>query len=284
MEGEINSSSLLPHPTNGQTDHKTMLNYEEVRSAFEALGLREKPIVAHASLKPFGPIEGGPETVLHAMLPAFQSIIMPTFTYKTMITPDVGPADNGIQYGTEKDLNRMAQPFTYNMQADIMMGALSEIVRIHPTSKRTDHPILSFAGINADNYLDTQSLDEPLSPIGALAEADGWVVLINVGHDVNTSIHYAEKLAGRKQFLRWAMLPDRIVECPGFPGDSDGFSAINEYIQPDTVRVDMDNASFIQAVPLKRLLTVVGEIIRKDPLALLCHRTDCERCNTLRKQ
>jgi len=260
-----------------------MFHYQELKGAFERLGLAEKPVIVHAALKPFGSIEGGPETVLHAMLPAFKSIIMPTFTYMTMVTPQVGPSNNGIQYGTDKDLNKMAQPFKRNMQADVMMGALSETVRIHPGSKRTLHPILSFSGIHADEFLDTQTLAEPLAPIGALAEADGWVVLINVGHDVNTSIHYAEKLAGRRQFVRWALLPDRIVECPNFPGDSSGFTAIDKYIQPDTRRVDIGNA-FIQAVPLKRLFSVVGEMIKKDPLALLCDRLDCDRCNDVRQK
>jgi aminoglycoside 3-N-acetyltransferase len=96
-------------------------------------------------------------------------------------------------------------------------------------------------------------------------------------------MHYAEKLAGRRQFVRWAMTPGRIVECPGFPGDSTGFNAIEEYIQPDTRRVDMDKGAFIQAVSLKRLLSATVELIKKDPLALLCQRSDCERCNAVRE-
>jgi aminoglycoside 3-N-acetyltransferase len=261
-----------------------MQNYEELRTAFEALGLAEKPVIAHASLKPFGYIHGGADVVLEAMLPAFKSIIMPTFTYRTMVTPEVGPPNNGIRYGAEQDLNKMAQSFTPDMRVDVMMGILSETLRNHPDARRTCHPILSFAGINADEYLDTQTMYEPLAPIGALAEAGGWVVLINVGHDVNTSIHYGEKLAGRRQFLRWACAGDRVVECPAFPGDSSGFTAINDYIKPDTRRVNLDGDAFLQAIPLKRLLAAVGEMIKRNPLALLCHRPDCERCNDVRKK
>jgi aminoglycoside 3-N-acetyltransferase len=64
---------------------------------------------------------------------------------------------------------------------------------------------LSFSGINAGATLFTQTIYEPLDPSG-LAQQDGWVVLINVDHTSNTSIHYAEKLAGRKQFTRWALM------------------------------------------------------------------------------
>jgi aminoglycoside 3-N-acetyltransferase len=198
-----------------------------------------------------------------------------------MITPEVGPPNNGIRYGAEKDLNRMAESFTLDMPADPMMGILPESLRNHPAAKRTAHPILSFAGINADLALGAQTLFEPFAPIAALAEEDGWVLLINVDHSVNTSIHYGEKLAGRKQFMRWAVMDNRIVECPNFPGDSSGFNAIASYIKPDTRRLEIGYA-FIQAVPLRRLLDAVQELIKRDPLALLCLRTDCERCNALR--
>lgn len=258
-----------------------MAGYDELKSAFQELGLANKPVIVHASLQPFGYIYNGADTVLDALSSSVKSLIMPTFTYKAMITPEVGPPNNGITYGMDKDLNRMAEPFTPNMSADPMMGILPETLRNHPSAKRTSHPILSFAGLRADLILDAQTLYEPLAPIGTLAAEDGCVLLINVDHSVNTSIHYAEKLAGRKQFMRWALVGDRAVECPNFPGDSSGFDAIASYIQPDTYRVDMGEA-FIQAVSLKRLIEAVQELIKKDPLALLCQRMDCERCNAVR--
>jgi aminoglycoside 3-N-acetyltransferase len=214
--------------------------------------------------------------VLEAMLASFFSVIMPTFTYKTEIIPDVGPPNNGITYGSGHDSNKMAEPFHPDMRADTMMGILPETLRNHHSATRTAHPILSFAGVNADLTLFTQTLYEPLAPIGALAEQDGWVVLINVDHTANTSIHYAEKLAGRKQFIRWTLVGDRVVECPNYPGDSLGFQAIEPYLAFETRRVDLAGG-FIQAVPLQRLFEVVQGLIRKDPLALLCDRTNCEQ-------
>ena len=258
-----------------------MPDYAEILSAFQALGLQEKPIIAHASLKPFGFIEGGAEAVLDAMLASFASLIMPTFTYKTEIVPDVGPPNNGITYGSARDRNKMAEPFHPDMRADPLMGILPETLRNRPSATRTAHPILSFAGVNADGMLFTQTLYEPLAPIGALAELDGWVVLINVDHTANTSIHYAEKLAGRKQFVRWALVGNRVVECPNYPGDSLGFQAIESHIISDTRRVPVGEG-FVQAVPLQRLFEVVQGWIKKNPLALLCERLDCERCNAVR--
>jgi aminoglycoside 3-N-acetyltransferase len=259
-----------------------MLDYVELKSAFDELGLANKPVIAHASLRPFGYIQGGADAVLRAMLSSFDSsIIMPTHTYKTKIVPDVGPPNNGITYGSGQEMNKMAEPFHPDMRADPMMGILPEILRNHPSAIRTAHPILSFAGINATTALHTQTFYDPLAPIGVLAEQDGWVLLLAVDHTVNTSIHYAEKIAGRKQFTRWAMVGDRVVECPNFPGDSSGFQAIEEYVKADTRRVEVGKA-YIQAVPLKRLFDEVVALVKKDPLALLCEREDCERCITVR--
>lgn len=258
-----------------------MPGYAEILSAFQALGLQEKPVIAHASLRPFGFIEGGAEAVLDAMLASFASVVMPTFTYKTEIIPDMGPPNNGIRYGSGQDHNKLAEPFHPEMRADRMMGILAETLRNHPAATRTAHPILSFAGINADLVLLTQTLYEPLAPIGALAEMDGWAVLINVDHTVNTSIHYAEKLAGRNQFVRWGLAGDRVVECPNYPGDSMGFDRIEPHLSFDTRRVQLGDG-FIQAVPLQRLFQVVKELIQQNPLALLCERFDCERCNAVK--
>jgi aminoglycoside 3-N-acetyltransferase len=258
-----------------------MVDYNTLKSAFQELDLTAHPVIAHASLKPFGYIQNGADAVLQALAESVESVIMPTFTYRTMITPEVGPPDNGISYGSDEYYNREARPFTMDMPADTMMGILPETLRNHPLAKRTSHPILSFAGIAADRFLDAQTIQEPFAPLGELAREDGWVVLINVDHTVNTSIHYAEKLAGRKTFLRWALIRDRVVECPNFPGDSSGFNAIARTARPITRRVEVEDA-FIQAVPLMQLFDIVQELIKKDPLALLCHRTDCERCNTVR--
>nr|MBP8048509.1 AAC(3) family N-acetyltransferase [Anaerolineales bacterium] len=93
-----------------------------LRNAFSQLGLSKQLVIAHASLRAFGPIEGGADAVLNALLETTRGIIMPTFTYKTMLNPEVGPPRNGITYGRESDLNKMAEPFYPDMPADKLMG------------------------------------------------------------------------------------------------------------------------------------------------------------------
>ncbi len=258
-----------------------MLSFLDFKSAFASLGLGGKPAIAHASVKSFGAIQGGAETLLQALVASVGGLIMPAFTYKTMIIPEVGPPNNGLTYGSYRDHNRMAEPFYADMPVDPLMGILPETLRHYPGAHRTAHPILSFVGMNAGFALHAQTVYNPFAPIGVLADQDGWVLLLGVDHTVNTSIHYAEKLAGRPQFVRWALSKNRVVECYGFPGCSEGFYEITPDIREDVRRVEIGN-SFIDAVPLKRLFEAVEACIRKDPLALLCNRQECERCQAVR--
>jgi aminoglycoside 3-N-acetyltransferase len=248
-----------------------------------ALQLGEAPVIVHASLKSFGHVDGGAESVVDVFLHTFTSVMVPTFTYKTMITPSVGPADNAMDYGSGQDANRLAEFFIPSMPVDPLMGIVPETLRQHPLAKRTGHPIQSFAGVHAETFLAAQTMADPLAPLSALAMAGGWVILLGVNHTVNTSIHYAEKMAGRKTFIRWALTPNGVVECPSFPGCSAGFDAIAPALDMQTRRAWIGNA-LVQAVSLRTLFNAVIPLIRKDPLALLCQQEDCERCGEIREQ
>jgi len=258
-----------------------MLTIEGFTSALENLKLENKPAIAHASLKSFGEIGGGAETVLRTLLASVSGLVMPAFTYKTMLTPEVGPPNNGMTYGNRRNLNLMAEPFHPDMPVDPLIGMLPERLRYYPAAIRTSHPILSFTGVDADTALFTQTIYKPFAPIAWLVEQDGWVLLLGVDQSVNTSVHYAEKLAGRRQFVRWAFAADRVIECPGFPGCSEGFEALRPDIEHLSRRVEVGD-SFIEAIPLQSLMQVVDDRLKKDPLALLCQRNDCERCNAVR--
>jgi aminoglycoside 3-N-acetyltransferase len=252
------------------------------------LGLRDlrlgnAPVIVHSSLKSFGQVEGDAQAVVSALIAVFPTVVVPTFTYKTMITPLTGPENNAITYGSGESQNRMAEFFTPWMPADPLMGIIPEVIRKHPRARRSSHPILSFAGMNAGMPLDAQRLDDPLGPLGVLEKLGGWVLLMGVNHTVNTSIHYAEKLAGRRQYIRWALTPKGVVECPGFPGCSAGFQVIAAEMDKFTRKVQIGE-SRVQSVPLSMLFKVVVARIKKVPLALLCQQEDCERCGEIKKR
>jgi aminoglycoside 3-N-acetyltransferase len=259
-----------------------VLNFRDFLTGLRKLDIDHSgPVIVHASLSAFGEVHGGAETVLGALCSSFDTLIMPVFTYKTMITPEVGPSDNAISYGSGKDNNRMAEIYRPDMPADTMMGVVAEYLRTHPKALRSMHPILSFAGINAKQILDSQTTHEPLLPIQTLIDEEGWVLLMGVDQTVNTSIHYGEQLAGRKQFTRWALTPKGIIPCHGFPGCSDGFEDITPHLNEVIRNVKVGEAA-IQAIPLVNLMDSVCGMLKEDPLALLCGREDCARCNAVR--
>ncbi len=259
-----------------------MVTFRDLVRAFRQLDIDSlQPVIVHSSLSSLGEVIGGADTLLGALLSIYPTVVMPTFTYKTMITPEVGPPNNAITYGSAKDANRMAEFFHMQMPADRLMGILPETLRKNNRAVRSSHPILSFASIVDNDLVQSQSIENPLAPIQMLAEANGWVILIGVDHTVNTSIHWGERLSGRLSFTRWALTKKGVVECPGFPGCSNGFQAIAPHVDKITRRVQLGTAE-IKAVFLPALLETVRGVIADDPTALLCDSDHCERCNEVR--
>jgi aminoglycoside 3-N-acetyltransferase len=259
-----------------------VLTFRDFITGFRKLDIdHSRPVIVHASLSAFGEVHGGVGTVLGALLSSFDTLIMPVFTYKTMITPEVGPPDNAITYGSGRDTNRMAEIYRPDMPADSMMGVVAEALRTNPKALRSKHPILSFAGINARQIMDHQSINEPLRPIQTLIDDEGWVLLMGVDQTVNTGIHYGEQLAGRKQFIRWALTSKGVIPCYGFPGCSDGFEDITPHLD-EVIRSVKVGVGVIRAIPLVNLMATVCGMLKADPLALLCGREDCVRCNAVR--
>ncbi len=260
-----------------------MLGYNDLILALQELDLGDKPVIAHASLRAFGEVNGGADAVVTAMIYTLNSLIMPTHTYKTMVTPASGPANNAVNYARAQQWNRLAETFHPDMPADVMMGVIPENLRLRPKASRSMHPILSFAGVNAGKILAAQTLENPFAPLMEIANADGWVLLLGVDHTANTAIHLGEKLAKRKQFTRWAQTEAGTVTCPGFPGCSTAFELLEPILGPHTRSAPVGKA-VIRAVSIRQVVAKTVQMIKQNPLALLCERTDCERCAAVREE
>ncbi len=254
-----------------------MLTYRKL-----VLGLRSLdidpfyPVIIHSSLSALGPVQGGVPTIIGALTDVFNKIMMPAFTYSTMVTPKVGPENNAMQYGSSDYLNTSAKIFSQSMPVDRLIGTISEQFRQLPQTKRSDHPILSFCGINIDDILSSQTLSHPFQPIESLYEQNGTVLLIGVDHIANTSLHLAEAKAYRKTFIRWALTRQGIVECQRFPNCSGGFEKASVYLESITKHFTIGNAK-IRVLPIKQMIDTVTGLIEQDPYALLCEEQNCER-------
>lgn len=259
-----------------------MLSYRDLVSGLKQINLdANTPAIVHTSLSAFGEVRGGADALVGALLSQVGGLMMPAFTYNTMLTPQDGPAENGLTYGSDEDQNRMAEFFSPDMPADRLMGATAEALRLHPQARRSVHPILSFCGVGVDAALEAQTLEDPLAPIEALAADGGWVVLLGVDHTCNTGLHVAEKRAGRRQFVRWALTETGVRSCLHFPGCSNGFEQIEPLVRNITRRVRIGPAE-ARALPLAPMIEIAAGLMREDPLALLCSSPHCERCRALR--
>lgn len=259
-----------------------MLEYNDLILAFQELKLSDKIVVAHASLRAFGGVTGGADSMVTALMYTTGALIMPTHTYKPMVTPASGPANNAVNYARAQQWNRLAEPYHPDMPADVMMGVVPENLRKRPQAKRSLHPLLSFSGVNAAKILQSQTLENPFAPLMDAANADGWVLLLGVDHSANTAIHLGEKLAKRKQFTRWALTEKGTLTCPGFPGCSSGFEVLEPALRPHTISLQVGQAT-VRALPMRMVIVKTMDAIKKNPLALLCDRADCERCSAVRE-
>jgi len=261
-----------------------MLSYHDITVGLEKLGLnRSTPVLAHIAPANLGEIRGGIDTLLGALLATIDNVMMPSFTYATMVTPEKGPQENFLQYGSGHASNLNASIFTHKLPCDLPDNAAYEALRIYPNTLRSNHPIFSFCGLGLDIALVDQTPQDLYAPIRKLMELKGWVALIGAKPSDNFSLHYAEHLAGRKQFIRWALTEAGVQECPDFPGCPNGFHKINYYLQ-DELRVAIVGDSHWYAVPLKILIDSAVALIREDPFALLCNSLSCPRCNLVRKR
>jgi aminoglycoside 3-N-acetyltransferase len=193
----------------------------------------------------------------------------------------VGPGDNAIDYNTADDANMNAAIFDRDLQVDAELGVVNETLRQHPLVERSTHPILSFVGINASEALASQSLDSPFGPVAWLADYDGDVLMMGRDHRFNISLHWAEQLAGRKRFVRWALTGSGVAECVNMPGCAQGFERVRGRLGAITRSTSL-NAVVLEAIPVRDLLNMTVGWIREDPRALLCDRMGCPRCASVR--
>ena len=153
----------------------------------EALGkvgvMQGQNIMVHTSLSSLGFVCGGAQVVVEALLECVGedgTIMMPTQSWKNL------DPEAGVHWEEPKEWWQTIRDnwpaYDKNITPTNTMGAVAEMFRQWPGALRSDHPARSVAayGKNARYF------------IGKLYELDGYVLLIGVGYDKNTSIHLAD--------------------------------------------------------------------------------------------
>jgi aminoglycoside 3-N-acetyltransferase len=163
-----------------------MLNYKELVKGFKELGIKVGDIVfVHSSYKSFGGVEGGPRTVIDALLNVLGkngTLIMPTFTL-----------DFCNQY------NKYGIGFFNVNNSPSEMGILTELVRKMSGAKRTINPIYSVAvyGKLTDSLSTVcdKNVYGKNSIFGKLHELNAKIMIIGLDYQNSfTFFHYVEEM------------------------------------------------------------------------------------------
>src|SRR5574341_2363057 len=110
----------------------------------DGLGLKGQDVIVHASASAIGPVAGGPEAIIAAILATAGTVLMPAFTYQTQVIPQTGHDFNAMEYGMGDALNARAEIFRPDLSVHPDFGIIPETLRQDSKTLRSTHPILSF--------------------------------------------------------------------------------------------------------------------------------------------
>lgn len=179
-------------------ERKIVIKEDIVRALKKAGVCSGQTIMVHTSLSSLGFVCGGPQIVIEALLECVGengTVMMPTQSWKNL------DPETGVHWEEPEEwwqiLREHWPAYDKEITPTNTMGAVAEMFRKWPGARRSDHPARSVAawGRYAEYLTEQHDLSNIFgdgSPIGKLYELDGYVLLIGVGYDKNTSLHLAD--------------------------------------------------------------------------------------------
>jgi aminoglycoside 3-N-acetyltransferase len=244
----------------------------DLTQSLGAVGIRPGDVLLlHGALSSLGRVRGGAPAVVEALL----SLLGPA---GTLVVP------------TLPDLNQPFAPET----SPSTVGQLTEVVRQWPGSVRSRHPTHAVSAIGAQAVYLTAGHERSLpcgpdSPYGKVAELGGWVLLLGVDQDRNTTWHTAETIAD-VPYLR--TLTVRVVEAGGavkdmtLPKSPCGHRAFIELDRPlreaGLLQMGRVGQAVARLMPAGQMLAWGVARLHADPAAFLCSKPRCVFCQWAR--
>ncbi len=216
------------------------LTVDSLTEQFSACGLRAgQTVLVHSRMSKLGWIAGGQVAVIQALLRVLGdsgTLMMPTHT-----SGNTDPArwrhppvpDEWVPV-----IREHMPAFDPLISPTREMGVIPELFRTWPGVVRSNHPVGSFAAIGPNAaYLtdDHQLLDMfgETSPIGKLYELDGYVLLLGVDHENDTSLHLAEN---RATWANKTYIPE---------GTAILVDGVRQWVEFDMLQIDNDDFNLI---------------------------------------
>lgn len=182
---------------------------ETITKDLKALGVEKgMTIIVHSSLSSIGWISGGAVAVVEALMKVVTeegTIIMPTQS------SDLSDPKHWSRPPVPEDwwqiIRDNVPAFDSRITPTRGMGEIVECFRTYPNVVRSNHPLGSFAawGKHAVEITMNHSLSMSFgeeSPLRKIYDLDGYVLLIGVGYDSNTSVHLSEVRSGACELIQ----------------------------------------------------------------------------------
>lgn len=181
---------------------RKIITKQDILQALKRVGVRPgQTVMAHTSLSSLGFVCGGAQIIIEALVECTGpegTIMMPTQSWKNL------DPETGVHWEEPQEWWQIIREnwpaYDKEITPTNTMGAVAEMFRRWPGALRSDHPARSVAALGKHaGYLtrdhDLSNIFGDGSPIGKLYELDGYVLLIGVGYDKNTSLHLADARA-----------------------------------------------------------------------------------------
>jgi aminoglycoside 3-N-acetyltransferase len=178
---------------------------DSLRQDLVALGLTSgMTIMVHSALGQVGWTVGGPVAVIRALLSAIGpdgTLVMPAES--PGVSDPAGWNDARVKPEWH-DTIREHLPVFDPLTTPTTMGAIPEAFRTYPETLRSNHPMVSVCanGRHAPAIIEEHSLafcEGRGTPFEKLYVLDAWTLLLGVGFDRCTSLHYAESLLPQRR-------------------------------------------------------------------------------------
>jgi len=232
------------------------MTQSDIEKGLRDLGLGQGDVVLlHSSLRSLGHVDGGAQAVIDAFLAVLGE-------QGTLVVPTFGA-----------------------------LGIITEVVREDPRAVRSIHPIAGVAAIGAQaevickDHWKAETAHGEGTPYTRIAELGGYVCLLGVDHDRNTTLHTVEAL------LRLPYLSDRTLTFPAedgeqvthtwrfFPGPHRDFIGLDRLLREKGVMtVRRIGNSVVRLMKSRELIDVCLEAGRADPAFVLCDNPNCADC------